>query len=92
MPIKLKDIQPPMMEVELPDGTVNRYDPFAVISTVAPAIESDPSYAKVIEVARKAFDLPDSISDYHIIYLVRELVKFVEESGAVKGLMPVPQN
>jgi hypothetical protein len=92
MGIKLKDVSTPMMEVEMPDGTVRRYDPFAVIRSLSPHIEGDVKYPVLIAAARKSFDLPEAITDYQTLFLIRELTKFVEESGAIKGLMPTPQS
>lgn len=92
MVTKLKDVVTPLMEVELPDGTLRRYDPFAVIRHLSPFLEGDVKYTVLVDGARSAFDLPESITDYQVMYLIRELVKYVEESGAIKGLMPVPQS
>jgi len=92
MTIRLKDIKSPMMEVELADGEIRTYDPFVIIRSISPYIEEgESSYPRLQAAAREAFALPDSVTDYQVLFLIRELVKFVEESGAVKGLMPVPQ-
>jgi len=79
----------------MPDGTTRLYDPFAIIRGLAPVLEAGAektSYTQLQDVARKCFDLGPEITDYQVMFLINQLVRFVEESAAVKGLMPVPQS
>jgi hypothetical protein len=91
--LKLKEVKSPMLEVEMPDGQVRRYEPFAVIRAMSPALENkDLGYVELIETLRRVFDLPAEITDVQVLALVKALVALVEESANVKGLLPVPRN
>jgi hypothetical protein len=90
--LSLKKIKPPMLEIEMPDGTICKYDAFDMIRRVAGTLDGNVGYLEVINLIRQAFELPAEVTDYMVLLILKELVRLVEESADVKGLLPVPQN
>lgn len=57
-PIKLSAIKDPVFEVELPDGTVRKYDPWELSAKLAKADESATDMEDAFERTRQVFGLP----------------------------------